>query len=349
MAHSIVGVDIGSSSIRAVELTDPGKARPTLTRHGEVPLPDGAVSRGEVLEPNTVAAGLRRLWQQAGFASREVVLGMGNQRVLSRDLTVPRMSRERIRESLPFLVQDMLPVPVADALLDFYPVSEGVSDAGPVVNGLLVAAVKEAVLANVKATQLAGLTTVEVDLVPFALSRALLGRPGRRGTVALIDIGANTTSVVVVTDGVPQFVRIIPAGGAELTQALRSGLEVEAGEAERIKATVGLARQVATAQEHQAVEIVYRVTGELLTSLRNTIGYFANTRPATPVDEIVLSGGASQLPGLADALGEMTRLPVNAGNPFQAVALSRHLDATALRHTRSTLTAALGLALGSAA
>lgn len=349
MAPSIVGIDIGSSSIRAVELADPAKQRPTLVRHCEVPLPDGAASRGEVLEPNTVAAGLRRLWQQGGFNSKEVVLGMGNQRVLARDLSVPRMSRERIQESLPFLVQDMLPVPVADALLDFYPISTAHSDTGPVVNGLLIAAVKEAVLGNVKATELAGLTTVEVDLLPFALSRALVSRPGRSGTIALIDIGANTTSVVIVAEGVPQFVRIIPAGGAELTQALRSGLDIPIGEAERIKASVGLAKHVESVEEHQAVEIVYRVTGELLNSLRNTIGYFVNTRPSTPVTEIVLTGGGSQLPGLDDALGEMTRLPVSSGDPFHAVALSRHLDATELRRNRSALSAALGLALGSAA
>lgn len=349
MATSIVGIDVGSSTVRAVEVADPAKARPTLLRHFEVPLPEGAVSRGEVLEPNTVAASLKRLWQQGGFKSKEVVLGMGNQRVLARDLTVPKMSRTRIREALPFQVQDMLPVPVAEALLDFYPVSEGMSDNGPVVNGLLVAAVKEAVLGNVKATQLAGLTTVDVDLIPFALSRVLISRARVAGTVALIEIGANTTSVVIVTDGVPQFVRIIPAGGAELTQALREGLDVEPGEAERIKATIGLAKQVTTMQEQQAVEIIYRVTSDLLTSLRNTVSYFVNTRPNTPVSGLVVTGGGAQLPGLTDALSEMTRLPVAVGDPFHAVALSRSLNADVLRQNRSALTVALGLALGSAA
>jgi type IV pilus assembly protein PilM len=124
---------------------------------------------------------------------------------------------------------------------------------------------------------------------------------------------------------------------------------VEPGEAERIKATVGLAKEVSTAEEHRAVEIIYRITGELLTSLRNTIGYFVNTRPTTPVGRLVLTGGGAQLPGLADALSEMTRLPVAVGDPFASVALSRRLDADALRLNRSALSAALGLALGSAA
>ncbi|MFF1878189.1 type IV pilus assembly protein PilM [Leifsonia sp. NPDC058230] len=349
MATSIVGIDVGSSTIRAVEVADAGKARPTLVRHFEVPLPEGAVSRGEVLEPNTVAAALRQLWSQGGFKSKDVVLGMGNQRVLARDLTVPKMSRARIRETLPYQVQEMLPVPVADALLDFYPISESESDAGPVIHGLLVAAVKDAVLGNVKATQLAGLTTVEVDLIPFALTRVLLGRRRVPGTVALIEIGANTTSVVIATDGVPQFVRIIPTGGADLTQALKLELEIESGEAERLKATIGLAREVTSVEEQRVVEVIYRVTSELLTSLRNTVNYFVNTHPDAPVRELVVTGGGAQLPGLTDALSEMTRLPVEVGDPFHTVALSRNLSADVLRQNRSSLAVALGLALGSAA
>ena len=349
MSTSIVGVDIGNGMIRAIELADPEKPKPTLLRHAEVPLPDGAVSRGEVLEPNTVAGALRELWRKGGFKTRNVVLGMGNQRVLARDLAMPLMSIERIRESLPFHVQDMLPVPVADAMLDFYPVSYGQSDSGPVVNGLLIAAVKEAVLANVRAAELAGLTPVDVDLIPFALSRVLLTRTGATGVSALVDIGANTTTVVIAADGVPQFVRIIPAGGSDMTDALRSGLEIAPHEAEGIKRTLGLASQVASVDEQRAVEIIYQAAGELLSSLRNTINYFVNTRPDARVERVVLSGGGAALPGLPEALGEMTRLPVVPGDPYVTVGLSRSLNADELRAKRSSLAVALGLAIGSAA
>ncbi len=349
MGTSVVGIDIGCTSIRAVEVEDPAKARPTLVRYHEVALPDGAVSRGEVIEPNTVSASLKMLWSQAGFKSKNVVLGMGNQRVLVRDLSVPKMPMERIRESLPFQVQDLLPVPVADAILDFYPISESAGEVGTTLNGLLIAVVKDAVLGNVKAAQLAGLTTFEVDLIPFALARVLLTRSNRPGTVALIDIGANTTSVIIARDGIPQFVRIIPAGGADLTEALRSALEIDANEAEGLKRSLGLATQVNTADEHQAVQIIYQSTSDLLNSLRNTVNYYINTRQSHPVGEIVITGGGAQLSGLAEALGEMTRLPVSQGDPFTSIALSRNLSADDLRLRRSTLGVALGLAIGSAA
>ena len=349
MASSVVGIDIGSLALRAVEVVDAAKAKPTVARYYEVPLPEGAVSRGEVMEPNTVAGALKDLWSRGGFKSKDVVLGVGNQRVLARDLTVPKTTLKQIRESLPFEVQEMLPVPVADALLDFYPISEGVGEHGPTVSGLLIAAVKEAVLGNVKATQLAGLTTVDVDLIPFALSRVLISRPRVAGVVALVDIGASNTSVVIAKDGVPQFVRIIPTGGDDLTQALRNGLDVDAAQAEQIKRSLGLASQVSSLEEKQAIEIIYQVSSEQLSSLRNTINYFSNTRPGDTVSQIVLSGGGAMLPGLPAALAEMTRVSVVAGDPFSTVALARSIDAEHLRRNAPALTVALGLALGSAA
>lgn len=349
MTANVVGVDVGSSTIRAVELADVAKPRPTVVRYHEVALPEGAASRGEVLEPNTVAALLRQLWSAGGFGSKDVVLGVGNQRVLARDLTVPRMSLARIRESLPFQVQEMLPVPVAEALLDFYPVSETQTDSGPAVSGLLIAAVKEAVLGNVRAVQLAGLNPLDVDLIPFATCRATLGRVKLTGIAALVEIGAATTSVVIVQDGVPQFVRIIPSGGADLTAALASELEIDSVAAEQLKRSLGLATVVQSEAEQRAVEVIYQIVGDLLGSIRNTINYFVNTRPGAVIEQIVLTGGGGRMTGLPEALGEMTRIPVQSLDPFSTLALSRRLDASDLRIRGTSLTVALGLALGRAA
>lgn len=349
MTASVVGIDIGSAAVRAVEVSDAGKAKPTLIRFHEVALSEGAVSRGEVLEPNTVAAALKQLWSTGGFKSKNVVLGMGNHRVLARDLTVPKASMKRIREALPFQVQDMLPVPVADALLDFYPISESEGETGPQVNGLLIAAVKEAVLANVLAVELAGLTPVEVDLIPFALSRAVHRGANTDGAVVQIDVGAGTTSVVITIAGVPQFVRLIPTGGDDLTQALTVRLSIEAGQAEALKKSLGLSPSGALPEHHAAVTIIREVTTELLNSLRNTVNYFTNTRDHLTVTRIVLTGGGAQLGGFAAALGEMTRLPVVAPEPTGSVDLGRAVNRDALQQTRGAFLVALGLALGSKA
>ncbi|GAB3028547.1 hypothetical protein GCM10027052_00100 [Parafrigoribacterium mesophilum] len=346
-AQVVVGVDIGDDSVRAVEVTGLGKERPTVERYREISLPEGAVKDGEVAEVNTVAAALKQLWSAGGFRSKKVVLGVGNTKVLVRDLTVPRLSQREIRQSLPSHVQDMLPVPVGDALLDFYPISESASEAGPVVHGLLVAAIKDAVKANVTAVQLAGLSPVAVDLIPFALSR-LHARDRAKATLAFIDVGARTSHVVVSVNGVPQFVRIIGIGGQNLTQALADRLDITPEQAVVLKSSLGLITSPVPAEQREAVEIIHEVTGELLSSLRNTLNYFANTHPSLKYDEIVLSGGGTRLPGFAEALAEITRIAVSPADPFNSIELSRDLRREGASES-SSMAVALGLALGSVA
>ena len=348
MASRIVGLDIGKDTIRAVEVENADKARPVVVKYGQIAVPEGAVRSGEVREVHTVAAAIRRLWSNEGFKSKDIVLGIGNQRVLARDLVVPKMPLPQIRESLPFQVQELLPVPVADALLDFYPISEDMGESGPVVHGLLVAAIKDSVMANIEAVRQAGLSASQVDLIPFALTRVLARGTLARANVVLIDIGASTTSVIVSFAGVPQFVRMIPAGGDDVTLALVNHLELSYQQAELAKRTRGYSSApVASESERRVAEIIHTSTGELLNSLRNTINYFTNARQNEPIAAIVLSGGGAQLNGLPHALSEMTRMQVIAADPFSTVDASRKIR-TAGDDTRS-MTVALGLALGSVA
>jgi type IV pilus assembly protein PilM len=349
MAKNIVGVDISSWGIRAVEVRDAATAKPTIMRYKSILLPEGAVLRGEVVEGSTVTTALRQLWSTGGFTSKNVVLGIGNHRVLARDLSVPKMSIERIRESLPFQVQEMLPVPVEDALLDFYPISETHSEQGSMVNGLLVAAVKESVVANVRAAELAGLNPVDVDLIPFALSRVLLRGENVAGVVAIIEIGASTSTVIIAKDGLPQFVRIIPAGGGDLTDAIRSEGSLTTEQAETTKRALGLTATGVALEQRPIVEIIYKVAGELLNSIRNTLNYFATARPQEPVRQIILTGGGAKLTGFAQALQENTRLSITFGDPLSTIAADRKFAAENERTDIDSMSVALGLALGSAA
>ena len=345
MATRIVGLDIGNEVLRGIELEYVAKKRPVVQRYHEVSLPEGAVRNGEVVEENTVATALKQLWAEGKFRSRDVVIGLGNQKVLARDLVVPRGSIESIREALPFQVQDLIPVPVTEALLDFYPIAEVTSETGPAVSGLLVAAVKSSVMANVNAVRKAGLWPVDVDLIPFALQRSI--GADTMGTAAVIDIGATTTNIVISTGGVPQFVRIIPAGGDDLTRALVTRLGIDRELAERVKAGIGMASGSVLPENRPAVEVIYEVTRELLNSLRNTLNYFANTRENRQVQHVVLSGGAARLPGFVQTLSAITSMEVTLADPFARVELGK--DAKQLAGSPARAAVALGLALGRAA
>ena len=98
MAKTVVGIDLGASSIRAAEVRNAGRPDAVIVRAGEIELPPGAVRAGDVIEVNSVADALKRLWAKTGFKSKEVVLGVGNHKVISRDLAVPALPIARMRE-----------------------------------------------------------------------------------------------------------------------------------------------------------------------------------------------------------------------------------------------------------
>lgn len=349
MAGGVVGVDIGSSLLRAVEIDDAAKARPVVLRAHEVPLPEGSVKRGEILEVHTVASAFKRLWSAGGFRSKDVALGIGGQSVIVRDLAVPRMPFTQIKESLPFQVQDLLPVPVNDAVLDYYPISEGQSDSGPVVNGLLIAAFKQAVTVNVTAASLAGLNPVSMDLLPFAMTRLHFLSGPTNGYAVHMNIGANATSIVIVQAGVPLFVRIVPAGGDDATRAVMSRLSVPRERAELLKRDLGLTTAGATDEERLAAEVIHESTSELLTAVRNTLAYFAGVRTGVVFDHLSVAGGATRMRGFASALAESTRISVVPVNPVAGVSLSRSLKNHATDENLQSWITAIGLAVGSAA
>ena len=351
MTTRVVGIDIGTTAVRAVEMRDAETDHPVLVRCHEEPLPFGAVSRGEVLEPAVVAAALKRMWSSGGFTTKDVVLGMGYHRMVVRNLTVPKMSLRRIRESLPFQVQDLLSFPTAEALLDFYPIAEVDSEgeSGPQISGLLIAAMRDVVQSHIKAARLAGLRTMTVDINSFARSRAIQRGVSAPDVVVQIDIGGGSSSVLISSNGVPQFVRVIPSGGNQLTKALRVRLGINEEAAEVLKKRLGLPEAEVAPDDEIAATIIREITYELLEGLRNTVAYFTNNRPELPIDRIVLMGGGARLDGFGAALSELTRFPVVPAQPYGGLELGPDVNQADLENSESTFVAALGLALGSKA
>lgn len=350
----VIGLDIGTTAVRAAQLDfgsggPSGRTQPTLVRYGEVPLPIGAVRDGEVTDQAIVAHALRELWAREKFESKEVVIGVGNQRVVVRDLAVPAMPLPQIRASLPFQVQEMLPMSTDEALLDFYPTGEGMSESGPVVNGMLVAAVRDTVSANVLAVESAGLRPTMVDLNGFALLRGMARGENAARTIALVDIGARVTDVVVVAHGVPRFVRTLPHGGQDATDVVARSMNLAGPDAENLKRQIGIGFSVPP-EYTEAAEALSDVCRNLVETIRNTFVYFATNNPGAGIDVVVLTGGGSHLAGLGQYLSSASRLPVVLGNPLEAVHVAKTAGGReAFAGHESLMALAMGLAYGEAA
>lgn len=347
-ATKSVGLDIGTTAVRAAQVDVHGGSRTgtvTLQKYHEVALPLGAVRDGEVADQSIVSHALTRLWSEGKFDTRDVVLGVGNQRVVVRELDIPSMPLAQIRTSLPFHVQDFLPVSTDEALLDFYPTGEADGEHGRVLQGMMVAAQRETVSANVLAAEGSGLRAMMVDLAAFGLMRSLLRGEIARRTIAIVAVGARLTTVVIACDGMPQMVRIIPAGGQQITEAVASSAGVVISDAERIKREIGVGFTAVPGRE-SLTEVVNSVAGNLVEAIRNTVSFYASGHGHPALEGLVLTGGGVQLPGLGQYIASSCRLPATLGNPLAGVQVARGLDVSRFAGQEASMSLAIGLAIG---
>ena len=350
--RTAIGLDIGTSGVRAAELTF-GKAGITLEKFAQVGLPDGAVRDGEVIRPDDVAAAIKELWAHTKFSDKKVIVGVANQKVIVRQVDLPWQPMDELRESLAFQVQDTIPMPVDQAVLDFYPLDELTSDNGArVLRGLLVAASRDMVQAQLDAVKLAGLTPTMVDLTAFAVLRSLadadeLGMGSEME--ALVDVGARVTNIVVHEGGVPRFVRILLMGGADVTDALSERTGTSQTDAEARKHEMGMAADAA-GLDHQAASRVMEAAGQaFVDQVRGSLDYYVASPGARPIGRIVLTGGGSRLAGLVDRLHAATRIPVQRGTAFGDLTIGKTgLSPEQMEFVEPLAAVPVGLALGAA-
>ena len=354
--RTAIGLDIGTSGVRAAQLRF-ARGSVTLERFGQVALPEGAVRDGEVSDPAAVAAAIRQLWAYTKIPGKKVVLGVASGRVVVRQVDLAWLPPSELRRSLPFQVADVLPMPVEAAVLDFYPLGELPTGEGEgrTVRGLLVAAARETVDASVAAAQRAGLTPVSVDLTSFAVLRALTRTEGAAGdddqAEALVDVGAKVTNVVVHQGGLPRFVRILPMGGQDVTDAVaeRAGLPVQQAEALKQELGLGLGPQVFTAEGQAALRAVETTLSALVGEVRTSLGYYSAAGGSAPIRRVVLSGGGARLAALVERLETAAAVPVVVGTPIASLRLGRTgLSEEQLRFVSPLATVPVGLALGAA-
>jgi len=348
--RTAIGLDIGTSGVRAAELAF-GKGQVTLQRFGQVALPEGAVRDGEVINPDLVAEALKQLWAHTKFSGKKVVIGVANQKVVVRQVDLPWMPLDDLKKSLGFQVQDFVPMPVEQAVLDFHPLEEVANaSGGRMIRGLLVAASRDMVMNSVLAVQKAGLVPTMVDLSSFAVLRSL-ARPDHLGldgqAEALVDVGARVTNIVVHSGGVPRFIRILLLGGQDLTDAVAERMGVPREQAEAVKQELGVSGSGATLDLQAAARVLEGSVATFVDEVRGSLDYYMASSGSGPLTRLVLTGGGSRLNGLAERLAAATRLPVEQGNPIAPLQVGdTGLSPEQIQFVEPLAVVPVGLALG---
>ena len=369
MAKGRIGLDIGSTAVRAAELS-PG-TQPTVVRAAQRPLPAGAVENGEVRDPAAVSEALRDLWKDGGFSSGQAWLGVGNQRVIVREIALPFLPEKELRASLSLQVQEFIPMPVDEAVLDYDPIGEFEQDDRKMLRMLLVAAQRAMVDLTVQAVQGAGLEPMGLDLIPFALVRAV-GTPDismdldGSGEEAIIDIGAHVTNIVVHDRGATRFVRILPSGGRDVTIAIARAAGVDDMTAERLKR--GETPEGAPAEEappapvpaegeapsdgapaapkpQQVRQVALQRAAAFVDEVRSSLEFYTAQAREARIARVVVTGGGSKLDGLLDLMRQRIPVPVEPGQVFQHVPSALKESEESLASAEPFFAVSVGLAI----
>lgn len=357
MARMRIGVDVGSTAVRVAEVA--AGDIPVLVRAAQVALAPGIVDAGEVRQPEALAEALRELWSKAGVKSRQVFLGVGNQRVVVREVALPWLPEKELRDTLAFQVQEFIPMSADEAILDFDPLGEMDQGGRRMERILLVAAHKGMVNALVEAALGAKLEPLGVDLTPFAVIRAVgTGDEAldldSAGDEAVIDVGAHVTSICVHDRGTTRFVRMLPSGGRDITLAIASTLGIEDDLAERLKrgepvepaAPVAEGEPVPALPEPADVRrIALTRAGSFVDEIRSSLEFYAAQVPNARIARVLVVGGGSRLEGFLELLDERLPVAVERGHLFERTKSELDLSAEAAAEAEAVLPVAVGLAI----
>jgi type IV pilus assembly protein PilM len=315
VARRVIGLDVGTNAVRVAEIEL--APTPILRVFGQVALPPDAMREGEIVDPGAVSAAIERLWRELGLRKGEVRVGLASPRVIVRPVELPAMPEDDLGGALRFQAQELIPIPIEEAVFDFqvlesFPPLEGEGTGTSRV--LLAAAHRETVQRVVDAVRGAGLRVGAVDVVPLALVRTLAGygEPVEPGAEAIVSFGGGTTVVVVHEAGLPRFVRILGVGGRQLTDVVARDLDLPLDTAESVKRQGELAPNDFAARATAAME---RPLVELLEEIRGSIDYYRTQPGSVPVRRVLVTGGGSRLAGLSDRLARVLGVPVDGARP----------------------------------
>ncbi|MGQ0465217.1 MAG: type IV pilus assembly protein PilM [Sporichthyaceae bacterium] len=333
--RGVVALDVGSSGLRAAQFSSSRK--PRLERYAEAPLPSGTVNAGVVMDPAALSKALKQLWSDGKFTTKQVVFSVANDRVLVRQLDLDWMEPADFRKALPYSVADALPMSLDDANLDYHVLEElpAVPELGldRTLRVLVVSATRDMIETFVTALDAAGLSPRRAELAPFALIRAAAaGAPSPEpGTAeAIVDIGADTLTVVTHTGGRPRFVRTVGhLGGRFITGELQQKFGWSYQEAEDAKTTYGLPGQRKGEAEpggiadHPAQRAIAERVDSVVAEVRTTLNFFLSAGTGvTALSRIVLTGGGSLLGGLDERIAAALGVPVVGLTPPDSVKLA---------------------------
>jgi type IV pilus assembly protein PilM len=339
---SLVGLDIGSSSIKAVELQGkPGNLHITSLGYEQL-LPDYVVD-GQIMELNSVSSIISNIFSGQQIKTEKVVAGVSGHSVIVKSISVPAMSEEELEDSIDWHAEEHIPFDINDVSLDYQIVGRS-----PEMLQVVMAACKRDRISNIKqAIQLAGKQPSIIDVDAFALQNCyeINYKPSPHDVVALLNIGASTMNINIVQGIQSVFTRDVTTGGNYYTAMLQKELGLSYEQAESIKC----GRNIPDGPDPNAVEAILSSASEaLVLEIKKTFDFYRATSETgdVKVQKILISGGGSKVRGLVQHLTNKFEIPVEPIDPFRQIKVdNKRYSAEYMQEIMPEMAVAVGLAL----
>lgn len=332
-----LGIDIGTSSIKIVELLHDGsniklnnyaqffaKGDYINTRSGSFNILDSQITNI-----------LKQMFLDAGFVAKNAVLALPVFSSFSTLITLPYMSKDELSSAVSFEIRKYIPVPIKEVQYDWMRVASLSNEKQTKI--LTVAIPNEIVERYNKIAQMTNINLSTMELETFSAARALIPKT-HSGVTAILDIGARNTNVSIVDNGIVIMHHNIDSGGTHITQSLARGMLVDTKRAEELKRSNGI-----ESNDQHLAELIKTPIDKILTEIQQVLENYIQEGGASAV-ELILIGGNAQIPGLVGYIKEFLKIEVKIGDPFINIEVPYALKAK-LQDIGHSLAVAVGSAL----
>lgn len=335
----IVGVDIGSSAVKLVQLR-PAKGGYHLVKIGILPLPAEAIVDNTLMDSSSIVETVRQLLTTLGVKAKEAACSISGNSVIIRKISLPVMPVEELEDQIHWEAEQYIPFDINDVNVDFQILSPDEQDPSK-MNVLLVASKKDIINDYLSVFAEAGLKLVVVDVDSFAVQNSYeLNYPADpEQVVALVNIGASIFNLNIVRDGISLFTRDVQMGGNLYTEEIQKQFGISSSEAEEMKLNA------ADAADPRLKDVLQRVNDTIALEMRRSLDFYNSTAGEERITKVFLSGGGAKTLQLVDAVQQRLSLPVELMNPLAQVTVNeKEFDSRYLEEIAPLMSVAVGLA-----
>lgn len=341
-SKKLIGLDIGTANIKMAEL-DVSRKSGTLIQFTVMATPPRSINGGEMTDPAAVSEALKSMLLTSKTKRKNVAIGLWGTSVITKRIAIPQMDEKLVGGQIRWEAEQYIPFDINEVNVDFKTLKHYRSSP-ETMEVLLVAARQDMAFLCQDVVQSAGLNCSVIDVSGFALANCFMHnwKATKGQTVALLNIGAAITNFVVIENGEVIFCRDIPIGGLSYTSEIHKAMNVSMEEAESMK----ISACTGQAAPEEVSKIIQSSHDAIVEEVQSSLDFFTNTTPGLPVQQCLVTGGASRTTGLLNLIAQQTKLRLEVFNPFKGIKVSdKNLTPNYINEIRDFSAIAVGLGL----